>query len=296
MRLSIRHEIRYEYDEPVFVEPHILRLRPLNNPAQQLLSARIAIDPAPQVLTQASDVEDNDAMFACFEGTTDRLRIVAESEVSTLVSNPFDYIIDEDAATLGEIYDPPLARQLQSCLGLRSDTPSVGTGREDSQDGETDLDRFAASIAVKTDRNTLDFLTALNSNLNSRFQLIVREHGDPLPPTATLHLDSASCRDIAVLFIDICRRVGIAARFVSGYALPDPGSKRHYMHAWAQVYLPGAGWRGYDPSAGLAVAGSYVAVAKSADPKHAAPVTGSFRGTGATSTMTADVKISAAGD
>jgi transglutaminase-like putative cysteine protease len=96
---------------------------------------------------------------------------------------------------------------------------------------------------------------------------------------------------VAVLFIDACRAVGIAARFVSGYRHGSTGSQRRYMHAWAEVYLPGGGWRGYDPTHDRVVADEYIAVAASREPLGATPIEGGFRGTGATSTLEAHIEV-----
>ncbi len=102
-----------------------------------------------------------------------------------------------------------------------------------------------------------------------------------------------SCRDLAVLFIETCRSVGIAARFVSGYHTVQPWQGARQLHAWAEIFLPGAGWRGYDPSQGLAVADQHIAIAAGATPQLAAPVTGSFRGNGVQSSFTAEIEIRA---
>jgi transglutaminase-like putative cysteine protease len=118
----------------------------------------------------------------------------------------------------------------------------------------------------------------LNRNLSDGFQHIVRDDGPPLDPEVTLRERTGSCRDVAVLFCAACRAAGIPARFVSGYEREAAFQEPANMHAWAEVYLAGGGWRGYDPSAGLAVSTSHVAVAAAADPRLAAPITGTYRG------------------
>ena len=134
------------------------------------------------------------------------------------------------------------------------------------------------------------FLAVLNGRISSGYEVTVREEGDPLPAEETLKSAKAACRDLAMLFIECCRILGIATRFVSGYQQGDQVSDRRDMHAWAEVYLPGGGWRGYDPTYGLAVADRHIAVAASATPRLAGPLSGSFRGSGVTSTM--ETKIS----
>ena len=107
---------------------------------------------------------------------------------------------------------------------------------------------------------------------------IIRDVGAPHPAETTLRGQEGSCRDLAVLFCAACRAVGLAARFVSGYERDASLQENGDLHAWAEVYLEGAGWRGYDPSRALAVAASHVAVAASSDPLLASPISGTFRG------------------
>ncbi len=134
------------------------------------------------------------------------------------------------------------------------------------------------SIATSAEWNTLTFLTGLCQQMFSTFQQMTRLEGPPWSSSETLLRMEGSCRDLAVLFCDCCRAVGIAARFVSGYECASAGSAHPYMHAWAEVYLPAAGWRGYDPSRGLVVADTHVAVAAAADPAMASPVAGAYFG------------------
>ena len=139
-------------------------------------------------------------------------------------------------------------------------------------------------------RETIPFLTLLAEEIYRRLEYMLREHGDPWTPEETLINGKGSCRDSAMLFIDICRSVGIDARFVSGYCISD-AAEGGDMHAWAEVYLPGAGWRGFDPSRGLSVNDDYIAVAAGQLSQDAAPTFGSFRGE-AVSSMDAEISIS----
>ena len=108
---------------------------------------------------------------------------------------------------------------------------------------------------------------------------VVRPHGAALSPEATWGERTGACRDLAPLFNEVCRLVGLPARFVSGYGYSDFLDERH-LHAWSEVYLPGAGWRGFDPTIGLAVADRHIAVAAARDPEDTAPTSGTYRGTG----------------
>jgi len=189
--------------------------------------------------------------------------------VETLRENPFGFLLHE--------YSPPVRAALATYL--REPAPEV---RE-----------FAASIAGGAG-HTLDFLSALNRSLAQGFRYEAREAGAAHAADFTLRSRAGSCRDLAVLFCDAARAMGIAARFVSGYECGSGGGGRVHMHAWAEVYLEGGGWRGYDPSAGLAVSTSHVAIAAAADPQLAAPVSGTFRGA-AEARMEFAIGISGAG-
>jgi transglutaminase-like putative cysteine protease len=150
---------------------------------------------------------------------------------------------------------------------------------------------FAATIAAGVNGQILPFLSELSRKIHQEIDMPIREVGQPLPAEQTLREKRGACRDASVLFMECCRSQGIAARFVSGYQEGDNEAERRYMHAWAEVYLPGGGWRGYDPTHGLAIADRHIAVAASARPEMAAPTRGTFRGTGAASRMHTDLKI-----
>jgi transglutaminase-like putative cysteine protease len=153
------------------------------------------------------------------------------------------------------------------------------------------VDRFAETIAREVDGRTLPFLTALCGRIHDTCAYVIREDGDPLPGEETLARGAGSCRDLAVLFMDACRARGIAARFVSGYQEGRSPQDRSDMHAWSEVYLPGGGWRGYDPTLGLAVADRHIALASAAVPQLAAPISGSFRGADVSTSFQAKIEI-----
>jgi transglutaminase-like putative cysteine protease len=135
------------------------------------------------------------------------------------------------------------------------------------------------------------FLSALSRRIAERCRPAIRLQGDPQPPAFTLREGTGACRDLSVLFIDACRAVGLAARFVSGYYGGPSAADRRYLHAWAEVFLPGAGWRGFDPLQGLAVADRHVAVAAGAQPRDAAPITGTLGGGDTPADLEVDLKI-----
>lgn len=264
MRISIAHSTIYRYDAPVFLEPHVVRLRPRADASQRLLSYSLEIAPAPGGMAECLDQDGNVVTQAWFAGAAPSLAVHSSFEVETLRENPFDFILTASSLfSLPLVYAGPLASAL---------APYAAPG--DSQE----VKQFAHSLAEQNGWRTLDFLIALTRELYQRSTHIVRDEGLPLPPEETLRLRTGSCRDLALLFCAACRCLGVPARFVSGYECWPGFVGDAHMHAWAEVYLDGGGWRGYDPSRGLAVSINHVAVAAAADPRLAAPFTGTFRG------------------
>ena len=133
----------------------------------------------------------------------------------------------------------------------------------------------------------------MTEQLHKEIRYVIRLTGEPMPSHVTLKEQQGACRDIAILFIDSCRSLGLAARFVSGYLFGSPEDERDHLHAWCEVCLPGAGWRGFDPSNGIATAENHISVAAAYQPVGAAPVDGSFYGSGAQNTLDGEIEISA---
>jgi transglutaminase-like putative cysteine protease len=151
---------------------------------------------------------------------------------------------------------------------------------------------WAREMAGEVANVTNDFLMHLADTIHHGFHHVGRPDGDPMTPEETLAGRSGACRDTAMLYVAACRSLGLAARFVSGYSMHHPPEvSEHELHAWAEVYLPGGGWRGYDPSLGLAVADGHVVLAAAPDHRLAAPVSGSYRGTGVASSMRYTVEL-----
>jgi transglutaminase-like putative cysteine protease len=273
----IRHTTSYTFSKPVFLEPHILRLRPRCDAFQRLDEYDLQVDPAPAGRSDGYDAEGNNATVVWFDGLTRHLEIHCRSTVETLRPNPFDYLLTaRETANLPADYPPPDQDALAPYR-------RVGGGK--------DLSEMVESLLETAGGDALAFISELNSRLYKDLDVVIREEGDPLDPGETLKRGEASCRDLTVLFMAVCRSVGIACRFVSGYQEGDPGQDKRYMHAWPEVYLPGAGWRGYDPTHGLAVSDRHVSLASGATAIAAVPTQGSFRGTEARSDMKINLAI-----
>ncbi|HTP31293.1 MAG TPA: transglutaminase family protein [Candidatus Acidoferrales bacterium] len=249
MRFSVVHTTRYRYDAPVHLEPHTFRLCPRQDGSQRVLAYELAISPAPAGRAEGLDENGNVMTQAWFTGTVESLEARSSFEVETLRENPFDFLLSQ------------------------ADRELPGASSAGNEVGQ-----LARSLATHARNQTVPFLSALTQTIFGTVRQVVRRDGAPHPPDQTLRDKEGSCRDLAVLFCEACRAVGVTARFVSGYERDASLQENGEMHAWAEVYLQGGGWRGYDPSRGLAVAASHVAVAAAADPLLAAPVTGTYRG------------------
>lgn len=281
MLFTVTHTTTYCYSQPICLDPHTLRLRPRDDGTQRLLHFHMQIEPQPAGVSEGRDQEGNATTYTWFEGKTNSLRVITGFALETLRSNPFDYLLsDPSAQTLPLRYVDDLQLALVPYCTRATSNDLVA--------------QFATDIAYEVGGQLLPFLATLNQRIYDLCLQIVREQGDPQPPEVSLTQRQGSCRDLAVLFIDACRVLGIAARFVSGYHEGEAEQEKR-LHAWAEVYIPGGGWRGYDPTADLAVADRHVAVASGLTPRHAAPITGSFRGSGVVSTMQTDIQLHVSG-
>jgi transglutaminase-like putative cysteine protease len=276
MKITVTHSTFYRYDFPVYLEPHIFRLRPRMTVVQRLLAFDLQVSPTPLGTTECLDQDGNLALNAWFNAPTRELSVRSQFTVEMLRENPFDYVIIGESLNLPLWYRDPL------CAAL-------APYRNDSHVAEA-VKQYAKSTAASAQWNTLSFLMTLSQEIFRTCRQVTRPQGPPWPSDRTLSSLEGSCRDLAVLFCDVCRVMGIAARFVSGYECASATSQESYMHAWAEVYLPGIGWRGYDPSRGIAVANRHVAVAAGFDHDLASPVAGWYSG-GSRSQMEASLSL-----
>ncbi len=270
MRYQISHTTTYRYDESVQLQPHIIRLLPRSDSWQTLQSFSLLVTPMPLEQSHYTDLDGNHLVKLWFDPGlhTSSLEVQILSQVETHKANPFDYLLEPWALSLPYDYPASLLQQLQPYLSGRS----VGY----SQSLDPAAVQLAQEIWQVHPGHPLQFLSGLNQRIYASCEYSVRETGEPQMPGITWSTKAGSCRDYTVLFIEVCRAVGLAARFVSGYHEGDPDSLERHLHAWAEVYLPGAGWRGYDPTLGLLVSDRHIALAASAIPRYAAPITGAI--------------------
>ncbi|WP_375447688.1 transglutaminase domain-containing protein [uncultured Fibrella sp.] len=275
MRLSVRHQLLYTYDHPVVLQPHMLYLYPRTYPYQRLQHYELTIDPMPSKVVRNVDVEGNVQQLVYFSGPTSHLHITAEIEVDSEPFNSLDFVLFPFEAQRVPLKYPAEVRPLlETYLTREGVTPAI--------------ENWARQLAAGVGWQTVPFLIALNNAIR-QFTYAVREEGAPYPPEQTLLDQRGSCRDYSTLFMAACRSLGIAARFVSGY-LFGSAQQEHQLHAWAEVYLPGAGWRGFDPTENTVVVNNHVSLASSARAELTSPVSGTFTGK-ANSVLEAHVSI-----
>jgi len=278
VKVSIFHKTRYTFSRSVHLEPHIVRLYPRVVHGVRLFSHSLEVEPEPAGRCVAVDIEGNLYHLLWFEAPTAYLNLIAETEVESWPDNPLNFVLSPFSnCRLPVTYDKAQLPLVEAYLERCANTVPITA--------------FATSIAQEVERETVPFLLQLCQRISSICERVHREEGSPYPPVQTLQELRGSCRDLAVLFIDACRAVGLAARFVSGYVLDDTSDDSRELHAWAEVFLPGAGWRAFDPSSGVAAGNEHLALATGRVSKLASPVSGTFRGTGATSSLTAYIRV-----
>ncbi len=275
MRLLIQHRTRYNYPRPASLGPQLIRLRPATHAKAKIESYSLKIDPPIAAHWQQDPYGNHVARVLLPAGErVPHLDILVELAVSVRPVNPFDFFIDERAKEAPFAYPAELKQDLAPFLD--SADPSFARGPL--------LDAFLAGLPSKGD--TVSLLVALNTAVNRRIKYVIREEAGIWTPEETLAQGRGSCRDSAVLLIAALRSRGLAARFVSGYLvqltdegmIPDQprGVSRDVvdLHAWAEVFLPGAGWIGLDATSGLLCGEGHIPLACTASPALAAPVEG----------------------
>jgi len=264
MIYRIRHAIEYKYDAPVVLSPHTLRVHVTPAPGLRILERRLDVKPAPAGQTQGIGICGNFEEILWFEGRTSELSILCETKVETFPVNVFDFIMQPGCERIPIAASGSLATLLKPFLA--SESPSA------------DIRAFASAIAKQADFFAPAFAAGLCAAIHRRFPCGRRPEGDARPAVETWALGEGACRDLAVLFMAAARTQGLPARFVSGYFEGTPDAPEHDLHAWAEVYFPGGGWRGFDPTTGFGVTDSHLPVAAAPEADLATPVEGAYHG------------------
>lgn len=287
MFLRIAHQTRYDYSRPVSFAPHALYLRPRETSRHRLHHFAIAIEPAARRVA-TTDPLDNALDWAYFSaGSLDtRLEVRTDLMVETLDENPFDFFLKPSAYTYPFAYEPSEQTALMPSLTPRVDSPPAA-----------ELLEWLKQHLPSPPEETVAFLTALNNAVHGALLYTRREEEGIQSARETMARASGSCRDYAVFLIELCRAVGLAARFVSGYVFepaavgPSP-TVASAMHAWTEVYLPGAGWRGLDAARGIFCDDAFVPVAHAAFAENVNPIQGTFFGpSDTTSRLTTSLSV-----
>ena len=266
MKFRVSHLTSYQYGQPVSLSPHRLYLRPRETPLQRLLSYDLQLSPAAKVY-HLRDVHDNNLDWAHFTAPSAQLGISVRFEIETLATNPFDFILQAHAARFPFNYLPPYRFALAPYLA-----PPFA-------EAQTGLRAWLDEHFPSPPKETVAMLSALNSLIFKKISYRRREEDGIQPSADTLRLGSGSCRDFAVLFAELCRHLGLATRFVSGYLYAPPEDDHRSfgaMHAWTEVFLPGAGWRGLDPTHGIFCNDFFIPVAHAAEAGTVNPIQGNY--------------------
>lgn len=277
MKFKITHNTDYLFSSEVFLEPHYLRFRPRETPYLEIVDFSITMLSQPIGHRIIQDEESNVLDFCWFEGLTKKLTIKAESIVETKTYNPFDFILH-----------PQNYNQLPFQYGEQQNKLLFAT--LEKQPISEALIKYGEEIKKKTRFNTIQYLTQLTKQLHEDFTLEYREEGSPLLPDETFRLKRGSCRDLSWMLINLLRQEGLAARFTSGYFYFDMEEPAYELHAWVDVFLPGTGWLGLDPSHGIFTGNTHFPIASSAYFENTMPVSGGIRGS-ATSKLTTQLSI-----
>ena len=268
-RYKILHRTYYNFSAPVRLGPHTLRLRPRESHELRIESATIRTTPSSS-LRWHRDAEDNSVASATFDVATSQLLIESEAIVQHYNQAPLDFLVADEAIDYPLLYRPEEMALLAPYMSISTRTPGEGSP----------LARWVASVWQPGEKiQTYALLQRLASRIQETLTYRLREEPGVQTSAETLSRAAGSCRDSALLYMEAVRHLGLAARFVSGYLNSPPTTLNlGATHAWAEVFLPGAGWKGFDPTIGSVVGTDHITVAVARLPESVPPVAGVFTG------------------
>ncbi len=273
IHVALHHETVYSYDQAVCLAPHLVRLRPAAHCRTPILAYSLKVTPEDHFLNWQQDPYGNHIARFVFPNPTKELRVTVDLLADMTVINPFDFFLNEDVQSFPFTYEATLRRELAPYLEAETPEPRLAKLVEE----------------LRRDKiGTVDYLVEINTRLQKLVDYVIRMEPGVQTPETTLTVGTGSCRDSAWLAVQLLRHLGIAARFVSGYLIqlkPDvasldgpSGASQDFtdLHAWAEAFIPGAGWIGMDPTSGLLAGEGHIPLAASAQPLSAAAITGSY--------------------
>ncbi|MBU3749771.1 MAG: transglutaminase family protein [Mycobacterium sp.] len=279
IRVGIEHRTSYTFDHPVQVHPHVVRLRPAPHTRTPIEAYSLDVEPADHFINWQQDAFGNFLARLVFPNPTGKLSINVGLIADLKVVNPFDFFIEDYAETVPFRYPEALREDLDPYL------KPVDEDRDGSGPGEL-LRAWVGRHTATPGTRTIDFLVEVNRAVNADVNYSVRMEPGVQSPDHTLATRIGSCRDSAWLLVSVLREFGLAARFVSGYLVQltsdveaidgpsGPAADFTDLHAWTEVYIPGAGWIGMDPTSGLFAGEGHIPLAATPHPSSAAPISG----------------------
>jgi transglutaminase-like putative cysteine protease len=275
VRFVVHHETRYRYSVPVVLAPHVLRLTP--RPGYALRARALVVRPEPVELRDEDDAFGNPITRVVFsDAATDALSIESRFELDT------------------EVPEAPMVTESETLPLRRPVADKLASYRPAEKDVDPGVTAFARALAGEVGYAPVAFVDHLCRTIHRRAHKHIRPSGEAQSAAQTLATWRGACRDFTVLFLAAARSLGLPARFCSGYqAAADTPDGRRYLHAWPEVFVPGAGWRGWDPTHGIPVTDGHVALSAAPDQADTMPVVGSysFIGPSLTSTLDFDLEI-----
>ena len=276
IKVAIEHITTYDFDKSVGIGPHVVRLRPAPHSRTPIEAYSLRVEPTAHFLNWQQDPFGNFQARLVFPEPATRLKITVDLIADMTVINPFDFFLEEDAEHMPFDYEPDLLADLTPYLIV-----------DPAAEPPTELlGEWLAEVDRVTEMRTIDFLVGINQRLAQQIEYSVRMEPGVQSPETTLERGVGSCRDSAWLLVHVLRQLGFAARFVSGYLVQltsdvapldgpsGPAADFTDLHAWTEVFLPGAGWVGLDPTAGLFVGEGHIPLAATPSPSTAAPISG----------------------